>query len=159
MSCNETDAMDNGDAISEASSGLDHNSSSGISTNAPSSDSSHDQDANARAAKHLGISTNMLKIVNCSRWMFLFCLFASAAALATAVYIYAHSDELDDFTSQVRSPARERPDRRFATTISRVCHLSRSSIAWVMMSSIYREAMFIDSRTYCKVCRFLPHPS
>jgi hypothetical protein len=107
MSLNEKTSTHDEEAISHASSDLDLNSSTGRSTHPPSSNSSNEQDANARAVKHLGISASEQKIVNCSRSMFLFCLLASAAALASAVYFYAHTDEMGDFTWQVRSPARE----------------------------------------------------
>jgi hypothetical protein len=54
---------------------------------------------------------------------------SSAAALALAVYFITRSDEMVDFTGQVRSPFH--PLANISTTISPFFH---SSTTWLVMS-------------------------
>jgi hypothetical protein len=127
----ENRAHHDGDAFSEASSDLEESSSTARSTRSPS-DASSGHDAHARAAKNLGISASEQQIVNCSRWMFLFCLLVSASALAMAVFFFARADEVGNFTAEVRCHRACLPC--ITTKISCACCLPRSSKAWLMIS-------------------------
>jgi hypothetical protein len=72
------------------------------SINTPSETSTSGGDTNRRAARVLGISESEHQVVNCTRWMFILCLMAAAAALAAVIYIVIDGEEQNDFETQVR---------------------------------------------------------
>ena len=92
--------MDVDSSAGEDMSDNDHMSFTGMSSH--DDESTREDDANKNVARSLGFSDTEQTIVNCSRFTFLFCLLASAAALAAAVYYVGRGDEREDFKGEVR---------------------------------------------------------
>ena len=94
---------DDENSVTEVVTDFKEESSSSVESSRPSSgDFNSERSPSAYGIGRFLISDADQRILSWTRFTFLFCLFVSASALATAVYFNAHHDEEGDFRSKVR---------------------------------------------------------
>ena len=157
----ETDTDHDAESSSRGdTSDKDHMSITGMSSQDDESTTRED-DAKRNVARSLGFTETEQKIVNCSRFTFLFCLVASAGALAAAVYYVGRGDENGDFKGEVRVEERCVLYCHFPRSNSPfyIRYVARSSKSWLMISWTSRMETSIDLSICCIACRSLQLPS